>query len=190
MIELFQIASEVTGTAVEAQSGGIVDAIATKFHIDAGKLISQLLAILVVFTILRVFAWNPVLKLLDERKQKIEDGLQYAEEMRTKLADAEKQQQETIRESALEAKRITEEAQKSAKETIESSMSEAQLKSEELVARTRESLELERKQMLTEVKEHVSRLVVTTAGKVLDKQMSDSEKAAYSEKAAEELASK
>ena len=49
--------------------------------------------------------------------------------------------------------------------------------------------ELERQKMLSEVRQEVARLVVATTGKVLSRDLSDSEKATFSEAAAKELAS-
>ena len=43
--------------------------------------------------------------------------------------------------------------------------------------------------MLSEVRQEVARLVVATTGKVLSRDLSDSEKATFSEAAAKELAS-
>jgi F-type H+-transporting ATPase subunit b len=61
------------------------------FHqlgIDWKLLISQAVNFGLLILALRFFAYQPMLKLLRERKQKIEEGLRKAEEADTRLADA------------------------------------------------------------------------------------------------------
>ena len=199
MLDILKISSETASHAVEvaaqqATSGGFIEGLMHKmqgightFHVEPETLASQIVSFLLIFIALRYLAWGPVLKILDERRTKIADGLQYAEEMKAKLADAERRQAETLKEAALEARQITADAQKSAKEMIEKSQTDAQHKAEELIAQTRESLTLERRQMMTEVKEHAAHLVALTTAKVLSRELSDAERKRYAEQAVQEL---
>jgi F-type H+-transporting ATPase subunit b len=192
MIDLLQIASESAHHVVEAGAHAVttadpLDAMLPGFKLEVGKLISQILSIVIIFGMLRLLAWKPILKILDDRRNKIADGLQYAEEMKTKLAEAERKQSEILKEASLEAKSIQEQAQKSAREFVEKTQVEAQRKAEELVSQTRESLTLERKQMLAEVKAHASELIATTTAAVLRRELDAGEQARYTERAVKEL---
>ena len=192
MLDLLQISSEAISHVAEATthaaaSENTITRLAGNFGVDLPTLTAQIVSFLLVFVLLRYLAWGPILKILDERRTKIADGLQYAEEMKAKLADAERKQAETLKEAALEARQITTDAQKSAKEMIEKSQTEAQHKAEELIAQTRESLTLERRQMMTEVKEHAAHLVALTTSKVLSRELSDAERKRYAEQAVQEL---
>ena len=192
MLDLLKISSEAISHVAEttthtAASESAITKLAGNFGVDLPMLMAQIVSFLLVFVLLRYLAWGPILKILDERRTKIADGLQYAEEMKAKLADAERKQAETLKEAALEARQITADAQKTAKEMIEKTQAEAQRKAEEMVAQTRESLTHERKQMMTEVKEHATHLVALTTAKVLGRQLSDSEKKSYAEQAVQEL---
>ena len=199
MLDLLKISSETVSHTVEAAtqqatSVGFLEGlmqtireIGHNFYVEPEMLASQIVSFLLIFIALRYLAWGPILKILDERRTKIADGLQYAEEMKAKLADAERKQAETLKEAALEARQITADAQKTAKEMIEKTQAEAQRKAEELISQTRESLTHERKQMMTEVKEHATHLVALTTAKVLGRQLSDSEKKSYAEQAVQEL---
>lgn len=189
---LLKISSEAVSHAVDAGTHAVaasnpIEKIASQFHVELSTLIAQIVSVLLILIVLRLLAWDPVLKILDERRAKIADGLQYAEEMKAKLADAERKQAETLKEAALEAKQITTDAQKTAKEIVEKTTTDARRKAEEIVAQTREALTLERKQMLTELKEHASHMVALTTAKVLGRELSDAEKTSYTEKAVEEL---
>ena len=192
MIDLLQIATEVAGHAVEHGTQAVaasnpVEKIASLFHVEVKMLAAQIVSFLLIFIALYFGAWKKVLNVLEERKTKIADGLQYAEEMKTKLEEAERKQSETLREAALEAKEIIAQSQQAAKDIIEKTQSDAQRKSEEIVAQTRENLSLERKQMVAEVKEHASRMVAITAAKVLGRELDDGERTKFSESAVNEL---
>ncbi len=192
MIDLLQIATEVAGHAVEHGTHAVaasnpVEKIANLFHVEVKMLAAQIVSFLLIFIALYFGAWKKVLNVLEERKTKIADGLQYAEEMKTKLAEAERKQSETLKEAALEAKEIIAQSQKAAKDMIEKTQSDAQRKAEEIIAQTRENLSLERKQMVAEVKEHASRMVAITAAKVLGRELDESERTKFSESAVNEL---
>ena len=192
MIDLLQISTEVATHAIEAGGHAVaasnpVEQIAQGFHLELQTLLSQIVSLLLIFTALYFLAWKKVLIVLEERRNKIADGLQYAEEMKTKLAEAERKQSETLKEAAAEAKEITAQAQKTAKEIVEKTQAEAHRKAEELVAQTRENLSLERKQMLAEVKEHASKMVAITAAKVLSKELNETDRVKFTESAVQEL---
>jgi F-type H+-transporting ATPase subunit b len=192
MIDLLQIATDVAGQALShgahaAASTNPIERIAGGFHVEVKTLLAQIVSLLLIFAALYFAAWKKVLAVLDERRNKIADGLQYAEEMKSKLADAERHQAETLKAAALEAKEITAQAQKTAKDIIEKTQADAQRRAEELIAQTRENLTLERKQMLAEVKEHASRMVALTAARVLGKELDAKEQARFVESAAKEL---
>ena len=192
MIDLLQITAEAAGHVVEHGAQAVaasnpVEKLASIFHIEKELLAAQIVSFLMIFAALYFGAWKKVLQVLEERRTKIADGLQYAEEMKTKLAEAERQQSEALKAAALEAKEITAQAQKTAKEIVEKMQVEAQYKAEEIIAQTRENLSLERRQMLAEVKEHASKMIAITAAKVLGKELDANERAKFAESAAKEL---
>jgi F-type H+-transporting ATPase subunit b len=80
-------------------------------------------------------------------------------------------------------------ARENAKAFEDKKTQEASGKVEEMISKAKEAIELERKKMLTEVREEVTRLVVNTSSKVLSKELSDDEKSRFSKSATEELSS-
>ena len=49
-------------------------------------LVAQLVNFTILLIVLRMFLWNPILKVLDERKRRIQEGLQRSEEAATQAA--------------------------------------------------------------------------------------------------------
>ena len=179
------VAAEASHEA--AQSGTVIEKLAATFHVEWHLLIAQAINFILVAIVLWKFAFKPVVNTLDSRKKKIEDGLQYAEEMKIRLADAEKQYSEKMKEAAIEGSKIVEEARENAKTYLEKQTQEAVNKAETIVAKGRESVELERKQMLSELRREVAHLVVQTSGKVLNRDLSSEEKSRFNDTAAKEL---
>ncbi|MBC2595516.1 F0F1 ATP synthase subunit B [Ruficoccus amylovorans] len=182
---LIAAAAEVSHGA--AESGTVVEKLASTFHVEWHLLLAQGINFIVVAFVLWKFAFKPVVATLETRKKKIEDGLQYAEEMKARLAEAEKQYAEKMKEAAIEGAQIIEEARENAKTYLEKQTQEAVTKAEGIVAKGRESVELERKQMLSELRREVAHLVVQTSGKVLNRDLSAEEKSRFNETAAKEL---
>lgn len=177
------------GEAVaEAPEGNKITMITEKFGISLPTLIAQMVNFCLVALVLYKFAVKPIAKTLDERQQKIADGLQYAEEMKTQLAEAERERAAKAKEAAQQAQRILSEAREQSKELIEKKTQEAANQAESIIRKASEATELERQKMLSDVRQEVARLVVATSSKVLSKELSDADKQTFSDAAAKELA--
>lgn len=175
----------------EPAEGSILDtfrAIFKKFDVTWPTLIAQMINFILVAFILYRFAVKPVMATLDERQQKIAEGLQYAEEMKDQLAATERERALKVQEAVVEAQRILGETRDQAKEMIEAKTQEAAAQAEAIIRKASEATELERQKMLSEVRQEVARLVVETSAKVLTRELSADEKASYSNAAAKELA--
>jgi len=162
--------------------------ITDKFGVTWPTLVAQMVNFCLVAFVLYKFAVKPVVATLDERQQKIADGLQYAEEMKTQLAEAERERAEKVKEAAIEAQRILSESREQSKEMIEQKTQEASAQAEAIIRKASEATELERQKMLSDVRQEVARLVVATSSKVLSRDLSDAEKQTFSDSAAKELA--
>lgn len=182
---LFAAAPEAAEAAAE---GNKITMITDKFGVSLPTLIAQMINFSLVAVVLYFFAVKPVAKTLDDRQQKIADGLQYAEEMKTQLAEAERERAEKVKEAAQEAQRILSEAREQSKEMIEHKTQEAAAQAEAIIRKASEATELERQKMLSDVRQEVARLVVATTSTVLSKELSDTEKQSFSDAAAKELA--
>ncbi|MGJ8652793.1 MAG: F0F1 ATP synthase subunit B [Opitutaceae bacterium] len=163
--------------------------ITDKFGVSLPTLIAQMVNFCLVAFVLYKLAVKPIAATLDERQQKIADGLQYAEEMKAQLAAAERERAEKIKEAAIDAQKILTESREQSKEMIEQKTQEASAQAEAIIRKASEVTEQERKKMLSDVRQEVARLVVATSSKVLSRDLSDAEKATFSESAAKELAS-
>tara|TARA_B100001093_G_C26813803_1_gene1008766 strand:- start:350 stop:970 length:621 start_codon:yes stop_codon:yes gene_type:complete len=182
------VAGTMEGSQVVADDNKIT-MITDKFGVSVSTLIAQMVNFCLVALVLYYFAVKPISTTLEERQQKISDGLQYAEEMKTQLAEAERERTEKVKQAAIGAQKILAEAREQSKEMIEVKTQEAAAQAEAIIRKASEATELERQKMLADVRQEVARLVVATSSKVLSRDLSDAEKSTFSESAAKELAS-
>jgi len=187
-----EVAEELTGytpAEIHAEESGMISELAGQFGVTWSTLFAQMVNFCLVAFVLYKLAVKPIVATLDERQQKIADGLQYAEEMKTQLSEAERERAEKIKQAAIDAQKILTEAREQSKEMIEHKTQEAAAQAEAIIRKASEATQLERQKMLSDVRQEVARLVVATSSKVLSRDLSDVEKQTFSDSAAKELAS-
>ena len=171
-----------------AAAGNPVTELAVEFGVQWTLLFAQVFSFAVVALALWKLAFKPVLATLDERQSKIEDGLRYAGEMKTKLAEAEREHAETIKQAQIEAQKIIEETRVTAKDYFDKQTQEAAARVEAMMKKSEEAIAQERKKMLEEVRQEITRLVIDTSTRVLSRELTPEERSRYSASAARELA--
>ncbi len=177
----------IESSLILADLGGKVAEVSERFGIQWSLLIAQAINFLIVLYVLYRFALKPVLATLDKRQAEIKAGLDYAEEMKRKLADAEEKQKQMLKDASRQAKKSIEEARQAAKEYQEKQTRDANERAAALVKKAEESIEMERRKMLAEVREEISRLVVMTTSRVLGKELSEEERNRFLNAASEDL---
>src|SRR5664279_2428385 len=91
------------------------------FGVDWKLLIAQLINFFVLFFVLKRYAYGPIVKMLDDRKDKIEKGIKDSEAATKKLAEMEQREKETlaaVREEAQKIMKIAEDTGKSIQASI------------------------------------------------------------------------
>lgn len=133
------------------------------------KLIAQIVNFGLVMWILWKFAYRPVLKLLEERRQKVAEAMTNAEKAREELARTEAQRQQVLADTNAQANRLIEEARAAAAKVREQETQKAIREAEQIVSKAREAAAIERARMLADVKREIGRLVIATTSKVTGK---------------------
>jgi F-type H+-transporting ATPase subunit b len=145
------------------------------FHIDLKLIIAQLVNFGIVLFVLKKFAYGPVLKMMEERTDKIEKGMADAESAGKKILEIAEQEKTVLIEARKQAQEIVTKAEEIAKKNKEEIIIEAKNQSEKILADSAKKIEQEKNQMLQEIKGQIAELVIAATGKVLGEKM-DSEK--------------
>ncbi|MEV6139999.1 F0F1 ATP synthase subunit B [Nocardia sp. NPDC051990] len=121
-----------------------------------------------------------LIKVLDERTDKIEGGLQRAEAAQEEAQLTLQQYQQQLADARLEAARIREDARAQGQQILAQMRAEAQAESDRIVAAGQSQLEAQRQQILTELRAEVGRTAVDLAEKIIGQSVSDEAKQAAS----------
>src|SRR6516162_4214286 len=125
----------------DGSGGGQIEQIARTFGVDWQHLIAQIISFCIVCALLYRFAYRPVLAALNDRRQRIADGLANAEKIKAELAGIEARRQEMLAEVNAEATRLIEEARAAAKRVQEQETQKASVAAVQIVLKAREATE-------------------------------------------------
>jgi F-type H+-transporting ATPase subunit b len=153
--------------SVQAGHGGQVEEIARTFGVDWPHLVSQIISFGIVCAVLYRFAYRPVLRLLDERRKQIAQGLENTEKINAALAGIEAQRQQAMAEAQSQAAQFLADARAIAKRVQEQETQRAIAAAEQIVVKAREAAAQEHQRMLAELRGEVGRLVVQTTSAVI-----------------------
>jgi len=152
-----------------AGSDGQIQQVARTFGVDWSHLIAQIVSFCIVCVVLYRFTYRPVLRMLEERRQQIAQGLANTEQIRAELARTEAQRQEVIDQANAQATKLIEEARVAAARVQEQETQKAIAAAEQIIVRAREAAAQDQARMLAELKREVGRLVVQTTATVTGK---------------------
>ncbi|HQW83342.1 MAG TPA: F0F1 ATP synthase subunit B [Ferruginibacter sp.] len=138
-----------------------------------GLIIWTLLAFLVVFFLLKKFAWPMIINGLAEREKNIADSLATAEKIKLEMAQL-KNDNETILVKAREERAIMlKEAKDTKDKMINDAKEEAKTAAAKIIADANASIQNQKMAALTEIKNQVGSLVLEVSEKVLRKELSN-----------------
>ncbi|MBC7587799.1 MAG: F0F1 ATP synthase subunit B [Chitinophagaceae bacterium] len=140
---------------------------------DFGLLFWQSLAFIIVFFILKKFAWKPILKTLNEREQGIADSIATAERVKSEMA-ALKNENEMLMQKAREERGIMiKEAKEASDKMIATAKDKAKAEYDRIVADAQSAITQQKNAALTDVKNQVGALVIEVSEKILRRELSN-----------------
>ena len=168
---------------------GIISDTAEAFGVNWPHFISQALSFALVAFLLHRFAYKRVLAMLEERRQRIAESLEKADQIKTELAKAESQRQELLAQANGQAQKLIEEARAAAARVQEVETQKAIAAAEQIITKAREAAAQDHARMLVELKREVGRLVVQTTATVTGKILTPDDQKRISEETAKQLGS-
>ncbi|CAN5599360.1 hypothetical protein BH09VER1_BH09VER1_20420 [soil metagenome] len=140
-----------------------------QFGLDWPKFAAQIILFLVLYTILNKFAFAPIVKMLEERRRRIEESQSNADKIKKRLAEAELRYQETLTRANEEGTKLLEQARLSTEAITQQQLQKAIKDAEAIIARANEAIVTERTKMVDEVRKEMVHLVIDTTAKVVGK---------------------
>jgi len=176
--------------SIGSDIGEIATGTAEKFGLDWPHFIAQCISFGIVAFALYKFAYQPILNVLEERRQRIAESLANADKVKQELANAEAKAREILAEAGSRATRAIEEAREAAGKVREQETQKAIAAAEQIMAKAREAAAQDHARMLAELKREVGRLVVQTTATVTGKILTPDDQKRLAEETAKQLAEK
>lgn len=150
-------------------------------------LFAQFVVFFTLVWVVMKFIWPPLIKAIDERRNKIAEGLAAAEESVAAQASAEAEVQELLKEARLEAAGLVSTAQANAESLVEKSKEESRQAGQREIDAAHAKIEAELSQVKENLRKDVVALSLQGASKIIGKEVDEKTHAKMLEELASQL---
>src|SRR6516162_7266083 len=162
--------------------------IAQQFGVSWPNLIAQVILFAIVYFVLKRFAFQPIIAMLEERRRRIEEGQLNAEKIKKQLAEAQTRYEEILAKANADSQKLLEEVRASGDRLAEQKRQEAIAAAEQITLKAQEAIALERDKTMAEMKRELGRLVVDATSRVTGKVLSPDDHEKINEETARQIA--
>ena len=142
---------------------------------EFGLLMWTLVSFLIVFFILKKFAFPAIIKGLKDRQQSIADSLSTAEKIKVEMAQMKSENEALLAKAREERALMLKEARETKDKIITEAKEQAKTEANKIVIEAQAAINAQKMAALTEVKNQVGKLVIEVSEKVLRKELANKE---------------
>lgn len=139
------------------------------FGIQPILLIAQIINFLIIFYLLKRFAWKPILKTLEDRKKTIAEGLKNAELADNRLLEITEKEKDVLKKAQLEAQTLLSDAKKQALEIHQEAEERARVSVEKMLEDGKRTIQEQTTQAEKQLAKHITQVAV----EMLEKSLQD-----------------
>jgi F-type H+-transporting ATPase subunit b len=137
--------------------------------INMPVLLAQIINFIILFGLLYLVAYKPIMRMLDERSRKIKDSMEQTEHIKQQAERAEEEAKKRIDAAAKEGQEAVARAVKTGEEVKREAQEQAKQEAEALITRARSEIQHERDEAIDELREEFADITIEAAGKVIDR---------------------
>lgn len=142
-----------------------------KLGINLPVLLAQIVNFTILFVLLRLIAYKPILKMLDARSKKIEESVKQTEYIKEQVAHAEEESKKRIEAASREGQEVVARAMRTGEEVRQQAQQDAQKDAETLLARARTEIQRERDGAVESLRREFADLTILAAEKVIEQSL-------------------
>ena len=139
----------------------------TALGVNFPALVAYLVNFLILLGILTFFAYKPLLRVMDQRAERVRESLAAADLARQEVASSRAAIEEQLNEARREGQRLLDQAREAAERHREEEAARARQQAEAFVARAREDIQRERDAATAEVRSNFGDLAITAAERII-----------------------
>ncbi len=152
-----------TEIAVAEPSTGVLGTLG----LNGSQFTGQLLNFTLVLLVMWYFVYRPLVKKMDERSQKIEEGLAFAKQATARLDEAIQEKDQIVHQARTEARAVIEEATAKAEVLRQEKMNQAKAEIEKVIVEAKEQIKQERTAAFDALKGDMANLVSAALTKIV-----------------------
>jgi F-type H+-transporting ATPase subunit b len=139
--------------------------------INGWQLAVQLVSFLVFIYLLWRFAVGPIVRVLDQRQERIRESMAAAERVQAELKETQARNEDALLQARHEAQDILATARQNSEQLIAKARDEANAQAEEYLRRAEDTLRQETEQARLTLRREVADLAVLAAGRIVRKEL-------------------
>jgi F-type H+-transporting ATPase subunit b len=143
---------------------------------DFGLIFWTSIVFIILLFILSKFAWKPILKIVKEREDFIQESIASAEKAKEELQRLKVKNEDLIKEVRAERDLLLKEANEMKEKIIADAKTKAKEESDKIITNARIAIENEKMAAVTELKNQVALLSVEIAEKILRSELAENDK--------------
>ena len=143
----------------------------TSLGINLPTLIAQIINFVILFGLLYLVAYKPIIRMLDERSRRIKESMAQTELIKQQAESAEEESKKRIAAASQEGQEILNRTAKTGEEMRQKSQQEAIEAGEAMIARARAEIQSERDEAVDSLRQEFADLTITAAEKVIERSL-------------------
>ena len=143
---------------------------------DPGLLFWMLLAFVIVFIILAKFGFPVITKMVEDRKNYIDESLKKAREANEKLANIQSESELIMRQAREKQAEILKEAMATRDNIIKEASDKADIESKKIIESAKEQIKVEKDLAIRDIRSQIINLSTQVSEKVLRRELDDNNK--------------
>lgn len=139
---------------------------------DSGTIFWTVLTFILLLLILKKYAWKPMLKMLEDRENKIKVALYQAEQDQKEAAKLLEEQRALLEKARRDSIELMNETKKSAESTRRELIEHARMEADRILERARHEIDLSKDAAIQEIKQYATEIAILAAQKVVGETLS------------------
>jgi len=139
--------------------------------ISLPTLIAQIVNFVVLFGLLYLVAYKPIMRMLDERSRKIRESMEQTELIKQQAAQADEEVKQRIEAAAREGQETVAKALRTGNKIRQQAQQEARQEAESLINRARGEIQRERDEAIDDLRQEFADLTIMAAEKVIERSL-------------------
>ncbi len=139
--------------------------------ISLPTLLAQIVNFVILFGLLYLVAYKPIMRMLDERSKKVKDSMEQTEYIKEQAVRAEEEAKKRIEAASKEGQEVIGRAVRTGEEVRQKAQQEARAEAETLIGRARTEIQRERDDAIDELRGEVADLTILVAEKVIERSL-------------------